>query len=124
MSEAVDLASIYEDILLTTRAVARQSIRTSAIGYTSPDEIVAQCNEVDECWVELGCCVQKWKGYDVRFIATRFCNMHYVRATHVGNAYPDEAVWQHVVRRIKESLTGHVTIRLRSDTCRRVASWQ
>lgn len=120
----ISLADVYASCLL-------QSLQRPALGATrrqvndDPSEVERQCIEVDELWVELGLCIHRWRGYDPRFIATRFCNMHYAKQPFVGNAWPPEDVWQYVVRKIEDQVYGKlVVMRHREYTPGRIYAWK
>ena len=124
MSEAivspnVSLADIYDSILVGQTSPGRTGQRAKL-----PD-IERQCREIDELWCELGNCIHRWCGYDVRFIATRFANMHYVRQTGTGSAYPPDDVWTYLCNKIHDQVHGKVVVmRHAQHTPGEIRSWR
>jgi hypothetical protein len=91
-----DLASLYESMIATSHTVERSKVSVARVSLED------QCYQVDELAYELDACIHKWRGYSDAFVATRFVNMHYARTVSTGSAYPEEEVWQHILKRIGE----------------------
>lgn len=120
----IDFESLYNEVLTTYSA--RQVRVSKATSKASEVPSYHQCEQVDELWCELSACVHKWRGYAPEFIATRFCNMHYVGAIcKIGNAYPPDDVWTHVVTRIHDQLYNKlVVMRFRNDDAKVIRVWK
>lgn len=108
-SPNVSLADIYNSILACQTPPGRTGQRVK-LPLIDDAEVERQCREIDELWCELGNCIHHWRGYPVEFIATRFANMHYVRQTSTGFAYPLDDVWTYLVNKIADQVYGKVVV--------------
>lgn len=118
----VSLAEVYAS--LTAAVPSRTGSKTTT--SISPINIDQQCQEIDELWIELGYCIDRWRTYPTEFIATRFTNAHYVGVINkVDSAKPPEPVWQYLLDTINNRLYGRlVVMRYRRHTQGRVYSWK
>ena len=122
----VSLAEIYNSIVSAGPDVRTSSRNTKVkVPLLDDAEIDRQCREIDELWCELGNCVHHWRGYPVEFIATRFANMHYVRQTSIGSAYPPDDVWTYLCNKIHDQVHGKVVVmRHAQHTPGEIRSWR
>lgn len=123
-SPNVSLADIYNSILACQTPPGRTGQRVK-LPLIDDAEVEHQCREIDELWCELGNCIHHWRGYPVEFIATRFANMHYVRQTSTGSAYPPDDVWTYLVNKITDQVYGKVVvIRHAQHTPGEIRAWK
>ena len=118
----MDLAALYNDVFASLGNTVRKASRVKA--EISPAEVEEQCVQIDELWVELGYCCHKWRGYPAAFIASRFANMHYVKQTGAGYAYPPDDVWTYLVNKVTDYQRGKVVIMLKRTERGVVRAWK
>lgn len=127
MTGNADLMALYNDVFASLNTSVKRAASHAKKAEVSPLEIESQCIQIDELWVELGNCIQKWRGYDDEFIASRFANMHYLgsKGTSSGYAYPPDDVWTYLVNKIHDWRKGKVTIMLiHQDNKKVIRSWR